>query len=114
MSSEPTANILLVDDNPANLLAVEGILADLGQNLVKASSGEEALNHLQVNEFAVILLDVRMHGLSGFETAKRIRARERSTPIIFLTAYEGNDLRCARPTRWGRWTTLLNRWFPQS
>lgn len=89
---EPKANILLVDDTPANLLALEAVLDDLGHNLVKATSGEEALQRLLDRDFAVVLLDVRMPGLDGFETAKLIRSRERSrhTPIIFLTAYDDN------------------------
>ena len=86
--SGPTANILLVDDNPANLLSLRAILDDLGQNVVEARSGEEALQRVQSNEFAVVLLDVLMPGISGFETVKLIRDQERSrhTPIIFLTA----------------------------
>lgn len=85
-------DILLVDDHPANLLALEAILQDLGQNLVKAYSGEEALRRLLVSDFAVILLDVQMSEMDGFETARLIRGREKSrqTPIIFLTAYEHN------------------------
>jgi PAS domain S-box-containing protein len=87
---ESLANILLVDDRPANLQALEAVLEDLGHNLVKAHSGEEALRKVLEAEFAVILLDVQMHGLDGFETAKLIRAREklRHTPVIFLTAYD--------------------------
>ena len=86
--SVPRASILLVDDNPANLLALRAILDDLGQNLVEARSGEEALQCVQLDEFAVVLLDVLMPGIGGFETAKAIRAADRSrhTPIIFLTA----------------------------
>ncbi len=86
--SEPKASILLVDDNPANLLSLRAILEDLGQNLVEARSGEEALQRVQTDEFAVVLLDVLMPGIGGFETARAIRADERSrhTPIIFLTA----------------------------
>src|SRR3954452_6022331 len=86
----PQANILLVDDNPANLLALEAVLADLGHRLVKATSGEEALRLLLDEDFAVILLDVRMPGLDGFETAQLIRSRDRSrhTPIIFVTAHD--------------------------
>ena len=83
------ANILLVDDRPENLLALEAILEPLGQNLVRAGSGEEALKHLLDEEFAVILLDVQMpEGMSGFETAEYIKQREktRRIPIIFLTA----------------------------
>ena len=69
--SEPKASILLVDDNPANLLSLRAILEDLGQNLVEARSGEEALERVQSDEFAVVLLDVLMPGISGFETARR-------------------------------------------
>src|SRR5437899_13018306 len=92
--AEQKANILLVDDHDANLLALEAILDELGQNLVRARSGEEALKKLLHDDFAVILLDVRMQGLDGFETAKIIRGREknRHTPIIFLTAYDSNRL----------------------
>jgi CheY-like chemotaxis protein len=81
-------NILLVDDQPANLLALEAILESLGQNLVRANSGEEALRHLIRMDFAVILLDVLMPGMNGFETADMIRQRDssRHMPIIFLTA----------------------------
>src|SRR5262249_54800159 len=92
LSSQPEAkaNILLVDDQPANLLALQAILEGLGQNLVTARSGEEALRLLLDQDFAVVLLDVWMHGLDGFETAKLIRSRDRSrhTPIIFLTAHD--------------------------
>src|SRR4051794_2069845 len=86
----PVADILIVDDEEANLLALEAILQDLGRNLVKARSGEEALRVLLSRDFAVILLDVKMHPVDGFETARLIRGRKksRSTPLIFLTAYE--------------------------
>ena len=88
MSDQPPVNILLVDDRPENLLALEAILDTLGENLVRANSGNEALKQLLRQEFAVILLDVQMPGLNGFETAQLIKARERtrSVPIIFLTA----------------------------
>src|SRR6476646_565729 len=93
MSSEPKVNVLLVDDYPENLLALEAILENLGQNLVRASSGEEALRCLLDQDFAVILLDVQMPGIDGFETATLIRERSRSqhTPIIFMTAFSSSD-----------------------
>lgn len=93
MQPEPKVNILLVDDNPNNLLALEAILNSLGQNLVRATSGEDALRRLLQQDFAVILLDVKMPGMDGFETAMLIRERERSrhVPIIFLTAYSKNE-----------------------
>jgi PAS domain S-box-containing protein len=83
----------MVDDEPANLLALEALLEGLGHELVRANSGGEALRRLLADDFAVILLDVRMEGMDGFETAKQIRGRERSrhTPIIFLTARAGED-----------------------
>ena len=81
-------NILLVDDKVSNLLVLEVILAELGENLVRASSGEQALELLAQDDFAMVLLDVRMPTMSGFETARRIRAHPRAarTPIVFLTA----------------------------
>jgi signal transduction histidine kinase/DNA-binding response OmpR family regulator len=82
------ANVLLVDDKAENLLALESVLAELGQNLVQATSAREALRHLLLEDFALILLDVQMPGLSGFELAELIRERERTqhTPIIFISA----------------------------
>ncbi len=81
-------NILIVADRPENLLAVEAILEPLGQRLVRAHSGPEALRHLLESEFACILLDVQMPGMNGFEVARVIKSRERTKyiPIIFLTA----------------------------
>ena len=84
----PEPALLLVDDKPENLLALEAVLSPLGQRMVKASSGQEALRHLLTDDIAVIVLDVQMPGLDGFETARHIKQRERSQdiPIIFLTA----------------------------
>ncbi|HEX7862583.1 MAG TPA: ATP-binding protein [Verrucomicrobiae bacterium] len=86
-------NILLVDDTPENLIALEAVLSELGQNLVKAKSGEEALRLLLKQEFAVILLDVNMPGLNGFETAEMIRQRKSTEhiPIIFVSAISTSD-----------------------
>ena len=83
-------NILLVDDDATKRFALRTILAPLEENLVEASSGADALRHLLRNEFAVILLDVRMPIMDGFETAQLIRQRPRSelTPIIFVTALD--------------------------
>lgn len=93
MTSDLQANILLVDDRPENLLALESILAPLGQNLVRADSGREALRHLLTDEFALILLDVQMPELNGFELAELIREREQTqhTPIIFISAINRDD-----------------------
>jgi PAS domain S-box-containing protein len=81
-------SILVVDDEPKNLLAVEAVLGGIGDSLVTARSGREALRHLLNRDFAVILLDVQMPDLDGFQTAKMIRERDRSrhVPIIFQTA----------------------------
>ncbi|HEY3588204.1 MAG TPA: response regulator, partial [Myxococcaceae bacterium] len=90
--------ILLVDDQPNNLLALEAVLADPECNLVKAHSGEEALRRLLRDDFALILLDVLMPGMDGFETAELIRQRERTryTPIIFVTAIGRSEAHVAR------------------
>jgi PAS domain S-box-containing protein len=84
----PLAKILLVDDRPENLLALEAILEPLEQELVRAESGDEALRHLLHDDYAAILLDVQMPRLDGFQTAELIKQRERTrhVPIIFLTA----------------------------
>ena len=84
------AKILIVDDTPANLRAFESVLSDLA-DVVLAASGQEALRHVLVQqEFAVILLDIRMPGLDGFETARQIRQRRKTrlTPIILMSAYD--------------------------
>jgi CheY-like chemotaxis protein len=82
------AKILLVDDRAENLVALEAILSSLGQQLITVRSGEAALQAVQADEFAVILLDVVMPGMDGFETAAHIKhlARTADVPIIFLTA----------------------------
>ncbi|WP_274054981.1 response regulator [Thalassomonas haliotis] len=87
-AEQAVVNILSVDDNPRNLLVIEDILGELQQNIVSKSSGEEALKYLLDHEVAVILLDVRMPGIDGLETAALIRQRKLSeyTPIIFITA----------------------------
>ena len=87
-------DILLVDDQPARLLAYRAILAPLAENLVEASSGAEALKHLMERECALILLDVNMPGMDGFETASMIHQHPRfeKTPIIFVTAINVSDM----------------------
>src|SRR5215467_10561078 len=88
LQAEERVNILMVDDSPTNLLALESILRGPDRNLIPISSGRDALRYLLDNEVAVVLLDVYMPGIDGLETAQLIRGRERSrnTPIIFLTA----------------------------
>jgi len=85
--------ILLVDDNPDNLVSIEAALEALNEELVSARSGTEALRYLLENDFAAILLDVKMPDMDGFETAELIRSRKRSqhTPILFLTAYRNEE-----------------------
>ena len=88
LQNEERINILMVDDSPTNLLALEAILRGPDRNLIPISSGKDALRYLLDNEAAVVLLDVYMPGIDGLETAQLIRGREKSrdTPIIFLTA----------------------------
>jgi signal transduction histidine kinase len=87
------ARVLLVDDAPANLIALSAVLGTLGAELVEARSGPEAIELVEKNWFAVVLLDVQMPGMDGFETAARIRAcdRGREVPIIFLTAIHRDE-----------------------
>ncbi len=91
--SSHTADILVVDDNPANVVAIEAALGELGARVARAHSGGEALRVLLERDFALILLDVKMPTMDGFETARMIRARKRSshTPIIFITAHGRDD-----------------------
>jgi signal transduction histidine kinase/PleD family two-component response regulator len=97
MKTTEPVNILVVDDVPEKIVAIEATLAELGQNIVKAHSGEEALRCLLKDDFAVILLDVNMPVMDGFETAALIRERRRSehTPIIFITAFN-DDVQMAK------------------
>ena len=97
-AADDRVNVLLVDDQPANLVALEAMLQGLGQNLIKASSGREALKWLLTHEFAVVLLDVKMPDMDGFETATLIRQRDKSrhTPIIFLTAADKSQTQAVR------------------
>ncbi len=90
MNSEPTANILVVDDDAKSLLAMQALLAGPGRRIVTAESGAAALRWLLREDFALILLDVRIPDMDGFEAAALIRQRERSryTPIIFISAID--------------------------
>ena len=94
MDTPPTVvNILIVDDEPRNLAVLESILDDPGYRLVRAGSGDEALLALMADEFALLVLDVQMPGMSGFELAQMVKERRKtaSIPIIFLTAYYNED-----------------------
>ena len=90
MAGQTPAKILLVDDREENLLALEAILGGLGHELLRAMSGAEALKHLLVHEVSLILLDVQMPEMDGYETAAHIKGRTRTQdiPIIFLTAID--------------------------
>jgi PAS domain S-box-containing protein len=91
--AQDRVKILLVDDTPDNLVSLEAALDGLGQELVLAHSGMEALRHLLDDDFAAILLDVKMPDMDGFQTAELIRSRKRSrhTPILFLTGYKSDE-----------------------
>lgn len=93
ISPPEKVKILLVDDNPDNLVSLEAALDTLNEDLISARSGTEALRYLLENDFAAILLDVKMPDMDGFETAELIRSRKRSehTPILFLTAYRNEE-----------------------
>ncbi|MEX2114282.1 MAG: response regulator [Pirellulales bacterium] len=109
------ANILIVDDAPSKLLAMSAALSELNQNVVTASSGREALRYLLTMEFAVILLDVNMPDIDGFETAALIRQRPSSAdvPIIFVTAY-GDDTQATRGYSLGAVDYLLTPVVPDA
>jgi signal transduction histidine kinase/DNA-binding response OmpR family regulator len=97
MDNSDIVNILIVDDLPEKILVLETVLEELGQNIVTARSGPEALRQVLTHDFAVILLDVNMPGMDGLETAALIRARKKSahTPIIFITAF-ADEMHTAR------------------
>jgi PAS domain S-box-containing protein len=88
-TSPTVASVLMVDDHPPNLLALEAVLSPLGHRLVPVTSGRQALTELLAGDFAVILLDVQMAGMDGFETASLIKSHKRtaSIPLIFITAF---------------------------
>src|SRR5262245_36386337 len=94
MSDHEKVNILLVDDQPSKLLSYEVILHSLGENLLKASSGREALEHLLKSEVAVVLVDVCMPDLDGFQLAAMIREHPRfqKTAMIFISAIQITDM----------------------
>ena len=101
-TTEREVSILLVDDDPTKRFAIKTILGPLGEEVVEASSGPDALRQLLRREFAVVLLDVRMPTMDGYETAQLIRPRTRSelTPIIFVTALHQGEPNA------GRWYEL--------
>ncbi len=119
MSPTPLAvekvSILLVDDQPNNVFALESILADMGQILITADSGKKALKQLLDREFAVILLDVQMPELDGFETAQLIRQRDKSrdTPIIFLTALSRSETNVFRGYELGAVDYIFKPFHPE-
>src|SRR5712691_44184 len=112
---EEKVNILIVDDRPDKLLAHEVVLTELNQNLVRANSGEEALRCLLQQDFAVILLDVNMPGMDGFETAALIRQRQRSetTPIIFISAVNDTETHVSRGYSLGAVDYILTPVVPE-
>lgn len=114
VKSEMPVKILLVDDIPANLLSLEAVLESLDMTLMRANSGEEALAQIQRDDFAVIVMDVRMPEMDGFETAATIRQRdpERNMPIIFLTAAQDNPTDKARAYAEGAIDFMLKPYVP--
>ena len=113
--ADSTANILVVDDDVRSLLAMEALLSGSGRNIVTARSGADALRELMRREFAVILLDVRMPDMDGFETAALIRERERlrHLPIIFLSAVDTLDTDVYRGVASGAVDYLFKPVVPQ-
>jgi signal transduction histidine kinase len=114
MNNSSQVNILIVDDRPENLLALEAVLEPLGVNLLSARSGEAALQLARIHDFAAVLLDVQMPVMDGFETAGRLRELERAhqVPILFLTATEADDGRIARAYALGAVDYVLKPFSP--
>lgn len=108
------ASILLVDDMEDNLIALEAVLSSLNEPLVRARSGEEAMKALLRQSFAVVLLDVRMPGMDGFETATNIKRLDQTkdVPIIFLTGTDGDSGYAFRGTPRARRTSSPSRSTP--
>jgi PAS domain S-box-containing protein len=115
VADEDKVNILLVDDRADKLLALQAVLRELNQNVVVARSGKEALRHLLQTEFAVILLDVSMPGMDGFETASLIRTRPATehTPIIFVTSLNQSENQVSRGYQLGAVDYILSPIVPQ-
>jgi signal transduction histidine kinase len=114
-SQQEGAGILIVDDDQANLAALEAVLGPLGQRVVRAASGRDALRHLLHQRFALILLDVRMQDMDGFEVASLIRARPstRATPIIFVTAFHEAEESIRRAYRLGAADFIFKPYAPE-
>lgn len=113
--SLPQANILLVDDRPGDLLALETLLLGLNYNLAQSASGEEALRRLLDEDFAVVLLNVHMPGLNGFEVVKRMRAQNRclDTSVIFISAYQSDEFPVVEAYRLGAVDYLVKPLVPE-
>src|SRR5256714_2424160 len=113
--AEEKVSILIVDDRPDKMLAYEAILSDLKENIVCARSGKEALRCLLKQDFAVILLDVNMPVMDGFETAALIRQRQRSetTPIIFISAVNDTETHVSRGYSLGAVDYILTPVVPE-
>ena len=124
MSEHEKVNILMVDDQPAKLLSYEVILSELGENLIKAGSGREALEHLLKTDIAVVLMDIMMPEMDGYETIRRIREKPkfRMLPIIALTAkaMKGDREKCleagasdylAKPVNTEQLLSALRMWL---
>ena len=111
----PRVGLLVVDDEPANLAALEVVLTPLEQRIVLARSGREALRHLLHDDFAAILLDVRMPEMDGFETAELVRARPatQSTPILFVTAFPEAEQDLQRAYRIGAADVIFKPFVPE-